>query len=176
MRVLAALALAFVAGCAQMPAGPTPVRLTFPEMQRFDGASPGPATRANSEIAYDFMDLAFKMESGWPLPVLTRFEGPITLRVKGNLRPESREDLAALLRRLRNEAGIDIRQTTDLDANIVIEALPNRTIQRVAPNAACFVVPRVQSWAELRSARNTPTLDWANWNDATKRRSFCPRT
>lgn len=174
MRVLAALALAFVAGCAQMPAGPTPVRLTFPEMQRFDGASPGPATRANSEIAYDFMDLAFKMESGRPLPVLTRFEGPITLRVKGNLRPESREDLAALLRRLRNEAGIDIRQTTDLDANIVIEALPNRTIQRVAPNAACFVVPRVQSWAELRAARNTPTLDWANLERRDKAAIFLP--
>jgi fermentation-respiration switch protein FrsA (DUF1100 family) len=174
MRVLAALALAFAAGCAQMPAGPDPVRLTFPDMQRFDGTSPGPATRANSEIAYDFVDLAFKMESGRPLPVLTRFEGPITLRVKGQLRPENQQDLAALLRRLRNEAGIDIRQTTDLDANIVIEALPNRTIQRVAPNAACFVVPRVQSWTELRAARNTPTLDWSTLQQRDKAAIFLP--
>jgi len=174
MRYFAALALALVAGCAQVPAGPDPVRLTFPEVQRFAGASPGPATRPNSEIALDFVDLAFRMESGRPLPVLTRFEGPITVRVAGSLRPENQRDLEALLRRLRNEARIDIRLTANTNANIVIEALPNRTIQRVAPNAACFVVPRVQSWAELRAARGTPTLDWATLRQRDKAAIFLP--
>jgi hypothetical protein len=174
MRYFAALALAFVAGCAQMPAGPDPVRLTFPEVQRFAGASPRPASRPNSEIALDFVDLAFRMESGRPLPVLTRFEGPITVRVAGSLRPENQQDLEALLRRLRDEARIDIRLTTNTDANIVIEALPNRTIQRVAPNAACFVVPRVQSWAELRAARSTPTLNWATLRQRDKAAIFLP--
>ncbi len=174
MKYFAAIALAFVAGCAQMPAEPDPVRLTFPEIQRFAGESPGPATRPNSEMALDFVDLAFRMESGRPLPVFTRFEGPITVRVAGQLRPESQQDLEALLRRLRNEARIDIRLTNDTDASIVIEALPNRTIQRVAPNAACFVVPRVQSWAELRAARNTPTLDWATLRQRDKAAIFLP--
>ena len=86
MRRFAVLAFAFLAACAQSPSGPDPVRLTFPEMQRFAGASPGPATRPNSEMALDFIDLAFRMESGRELPVLTRFEGPITVRVVASSR------------------------------------------------------------------------------------------
>lgn len=174
MRRLAVLAFAVLAACAQPPSGPDPVRLTFPEMQRFAGASPGPATRPNSEMALDFIDLAFRMESGRELPVLTRFEGPITVRVVGPLGQASRDDLTALLRRLRNEARIDISLTNAADANIVIEALPNRTIQRAAPNAACFVVPRVQSWAALRAARDTPTLDWATLRQRDKVGIFIP--
>ncbi|HEV8036896.1 DUF2927 domain-containing protein [Yoonia sp.] len=174
MKYLAALAFAFIAGCAQMPAGPDPVRLTFPEMARFAGESPGPSTRPNAEIALDFVDLSFRMESGRPLPVLTRFEGPVTVRVVGQLRPENRQDLDALLRRLRNEARIDIRLTSETDANIVIETLPMRSLQRIAPNAACFVVPRVQSWAELRAARDTPLLDWATLQRREKAAIFLP--
>ncbi|EBA11313.1 DUF2927 domain-containing protein [Roseobacter sp. CCS2] len=174
MKRLAILALAFAAACAEVPNGPDPIRLTFPDVQRFAGASPGPATRPNSEMALDFVDLAFRMESGRTLPTLTRFEGPITVRVVGNLRQENREDLAALLDRLRREARIDIRLTNNADANIVIEAVPNRTLQRAAPNAACFVVPRVQSWAELRAARDTPTLNWATLQTREKAGIFIP--
>ena len=174
MKHLTALAFAIVAGCAQMPAQPEPTRLDFPQMQRFAGASPGPATRPNSEIAIDFADLAFRMESGRALPVFTRFEGPITVRVSGQLRAENQQDLAALLRRLRNEARIDISLTTNANANIVIEALPTRAIQRIAPDAACFVVPRVQSSAELRAARGTDTLDWASLRVRDKAAIFLP--
>ncbi len=174
MKRLAALAFAVLAACADVPAGPEPVRLTFPEMQRFAGASPGPATRPNAEMVFDFIDLSFRMESGRELPVFTRFEEPITVRVVGQMRRENREDLAALLRRLRNEARIDIRLTDGPDASIVIEALPNRVLQRAAPNAACFVVPRVQSWAELRAARDTPTLNWATLRRREKAAIFIP--
>ncbi|MFO8126538.1 DUF2927 domain-containing protein, partial [Yoonia sp.] len=83
-------------------------------------------------------------------------------------------DLAALLQRLRREARIDIRLTNDPDANITIEAVPNLALQRAAPNAACFVVPRVQSWAELRAARNTQTLNWATLRQREKAAIFIP--
>ena len=174
MKRLAALALVFVGACAQTVDTPVPVTLTFPQMQRFAGASPGPATRPNAEMALDFVDLTFRMESGRPLPVFTRFEGPITLRVAGQLGRESRDDLSALLVRLRQEARIDIRLTDNPDANIVIEAVPGRTLQRAAPDAACFVVPRVQSWAELRAARDTPTLNWATLRRREKAAIFVP--
>jgi len=174
MKRLAALALVFIAACAEIPDTPEPVTLTFPDMQRFAGASPGPATRRNSEMVLDFVDLAFRMESGRALPTFTRFEGPITVRVAGRLRPESRDDLSALLRRLRREARIDIRLTDGPEANIVIEAVPTRTLQRAAPNAACFVVPRVQSWAELRAARDTPMLNWATLRRREKAAIFIP--
>lgn len=162
MKHIAIIAFAALAACAQAPQGPEPIRLAFPEVARFSGESPGRATRPNSEMVFDFQDLAFQMESGRELPVFTRFEGPITVRLVGNLSEENRADLTALIKRLRSEARIDINYAqADEEANIVIQAIPSRALQRAAPNAACFVVPRVQSWSELRRARNTPTLDWA---------------
>lgn len=174
MKQLAIVALAFLAACAQPPAGPDPIRLEFPAMQRFAADSPGPATRPNSEIALDFVDLAFRMESGRTLPVLTRFEGPITVAVTGPTSQTTLDDLSDLLKRLRSEARIDIQFTNGPDANIVIESVPSRTLQRVAPNAACFVVPRVQSWAALRAARGTANLDWATLRQRDKAGIFIP--
>ncbi|WP_439155248.1 DUF2927 domain-containing protein, partial [Yoonia sp.] len=132
----AALALLMLAGCAPPPDTPAPVRLDMPAMRSFDAASPGPALRPNSEIALDFMDLAFQMESGRELPALTRFEEPITVRVAGDVSQAMVNDLTDLLGRLRNEARIDIRLTDAPAANITIEAVPTRALQRVAPNAA----------------------------------------
>jgi hypothetical protein len=42
---------------------------------------------SNSDLARDFIDLSFMLESGRALPVLTRFEGPVTVRVTGNPPP-----------------------------------------------------------------------------------------
>jgi hypothetical protein len=41
-----------------------------------------------------------------------------------------------------------------------IETLPRAACSAVVPQAACFVVPRVSSWAEFRRARNSRDLDW----------------
>lgn len=174
MKHFAVIALAVLAACAEVPEGPDPIRLDFPDVQRFAGESPGRAARPNSEMILDFTDLAFRMESGRTLPAFSRFEGPITVRVVGDLDQAGREDLTALLKRLRSEARIDINYATTQDANIVIETVPSRTLQRAAPNAACFVVPRVQSWAELRGARNTPALDWATLRRREKVAIFLP--
>ena len=170
----AVLALGLLAGCATVPDAPEPIRLDFPEMRTFAAASPGPALRPNSEIALDFIDLAFAMESGRELPFLTRFEGPITVRVTGDVSQTMVNDLSDLLGRIRDEARIDIRLTDSDTAYITIEAIPNRAIQRVAPNAACFVVPRVQSWDQLRRNRNSPALDWATLQTREKAAIFVP--
>jgi hypothetical protein len=173
---LAALSLCFAAACAQAPSAPAPdpVRLDFPQMNVFPTASPGPSTRSNAQIARDFIDLAFEMENGQPLPVLTRFEGPITVRTSGPSTNVMRRDLAGLIARLRQEAAIDISLTNADDANIVIQTVPNRALKRVAPNAACFVVPRVQSWSELRAARNTGRLEWGTLTTRERAAIFIP--
>ncbi|MEJ6402250.1 DUF2927 domain-containing protein [Yoonia sp. 2307UL14-13] len=174
MRYVAVLAITWLAACAPQTPAPDPIRLTFPEMRSFAARSPGPATRPNSEIALDFVDLAFRMESGRILPVLARFEGPITIRMAGPVNQSMTNDLNGLLDRLRREARIDISVTNAADANIVIEAIPSRQLQRVAPNAACFVVPRVQSWSELRAARGTSRIDWATVTQRDKAAIFLP--
>ncbi len=115
--------------------------------------------RSNASIASDYLDLVFRMESGRPIPAFSRFEGPITVTLKGTVPASAPEDLARLLSRMRAEAGLDINATSG-QAAITIEFLPRATMQAVVPTAACFVVPRVSGWDEYRAARNTATLDW----------------
>jgi hypothetical protein len=143
-------------------------------MNRFAVNSPGPSTRPNADIARDFLDLAFELESGRQLTMLTRFDEPVTVRLSGPINAVARRDLDGLLVRLRSEARIDIRVTTRPEANIVIQSIPSRTLSRIAPNAACFVVPRVQSLAEMRNALGTSDLDWATLTRRDRAAIFIP--
>ena len=140
---------------------------------RFAAVAPSRAQRSNSEIAQDFLDLQFRMESGRPLPVLTRFEGPITVGLRGQVPPSAANDLARLLSRFRNEAGININQTSGAAA-ITVEFVPRRTIRNTYANVACFVVPNVSSWEEFKAARGTGLLDWASVRERAKAAVFAP--
>jgi len=55
-------------------------------MNRFTAARPSAPGRGNAAIAADFIDLSFVMESGRPIPQMTRFEGPISVAVNGTPR------------------------------------------------------------------------------------------
>ncbi len=124
---------------------------------RFFPPAPAPrATRPNSEIARDFMDLSFATESGRQLPILTRFQGPVSLRVTGPVPPTLNHDLSRLIRRLNREARIPVSRLPagrGGAANITIQIVPRPQFQRDVPQAACFVAPNVSSWSEYRRAR-----------------------
>jgi hypothetical protein len=134
----------------------------LPPMNRFSSARPAEPVRSNAEIAADFLDLSFAMESGRPITRMSRFEEPISVVVRGDAPATLIADLDALIARLRSEAGIDIARAGPRGhhASITVETLPRSRMQRVVPQAACFVVPRVSSWAEFRRARNSRDLDW----------------
>ncbi|OYX44270.1 MAG: ATP-dependent transcriptional regulator [Rhodobacterales bacterium 32-67-9] len=133
----------------------------LPPMRRFPAGAASPPRRSNAEMARDFMDLSFALESGRSLPVLTRFEEPIRIRMTGVAPATAAEDLGRLLARLRSEAGIDIAAApTGAPAQITVEFLPRKAMQRLVPRAACFVAPRVGSWDGYRRARRAD-LDWA---------------
>jgi len=158
------LALLALVGCAAETAATDPASrarvLAMPPMHRFAATRPAPPQRSNTEMAQDFLDLSFQLEGGRELPVLSRFEGPVTLRLTGPVPATAAGDLDRLLARLRTEAGIDIRRATaGQPAAITIEFLPRQVMQARVPRAACFVAPRVSSWAEYRRARRA-TLDW----------------
>ncbi|MEM1374047.1 MAG: DUF2927 domain-containing protein [Pseudomonadota bacterium] len=132
----------------------------LPAMKTF---APGPiprAERSNADIARDFLDLSFRMESGRMLTRMTRFEGPISLRVIGDAPVSLAPDLGRLLNRLRVEAGLNIQITTGEDANINIVALPKAKMQKAVPGAACFVVPNVRDWEDFKAARRGARVDW----------------
>ena len=106
------------------------------------------------------LNLAFQLESGREIPHLSRFEGPITLRLTGRLPPLAAAETDRLLTRLRSEAGLDIQRQSK-PANITVEFVPRATLRRTVPEASCFVVPNITSWAEFRAALRGPGLNWA---------------
>jgi hypothetical protein len=116
----------------------------------------------NSELQQIVLDMAFKMESGRVLPVLARFEGPITVRMIGQVPPSARAELSRLIARFRSEAGLDMVEVgPDMPAAINIDFQPRAEMRKVVPSAACFVVPRLASFAEYKTHRNGPDVNWA---------------
>ncbi|MCF2903603.1 DUF2927 domain-containing protein [Octadecabacter sp. CECT 8868] len=179
-RRLMALSVMFMTACTPAPQSPTlPTRTmglqdSLPPMRSFAGNTVNTPTRSNREIGKDFMDLAFRMESGRPVARLTRFEAPISVRVTGQIPLSLTPDLRALLGRFRNEAGIDIFMTGAADASITVEAIPRAVLNAAVPRAACFVVPRVSSWEEFKSVRRTPTVDWTTLERRDRAAVFVP--
>lgn len=133
----------------------------LPSMKQFGAASVAPPTQSNTDIARDFLDLHFRLESGRTLAQFTRFEGPIRVRVTGKPTDAMLADLKALLTRLRSEAGIDISLSSARDAEITVQAVSRDDIRRNLPQAACFVVPNVTSLADFRRNRRNAKTNWA---------------
>jgi len=150
--------------------------ITLPAMKRFDGALPRPVPMpSNAQLTQDFLDLSFELESGRVLPVFTRFEGPVTVAVLGDAPDTLATDLDDLLVRLRREAGIDISRAQEgRAASITIEALPRRELQRLVPQAACFVVPNVENWEDYLSKRRARSTDWGTLMARTRAAVFLP--
>ncbi|MEM6887783.1 MAG: DUF2927 domain-containing protein [Pseudomonadota bacterium] len=148
---------------------------TLPPMKTF-GTAPAPKAvmQSNADLAQDFLDLSFALESGRPLPVFTRFEGPITLRLTGAPQPTLQTDLQLLMARLQREAGVEITLTAQQSANITIEAVPRSAIKRVLPQAACFVAPNVTSLREYRQERRNKTTNWTLLKQRTTVAIFVP--
>ncbi len=144
-------------------------------MKTFAGAGALVTQRSNTDVARDFLDLSFQLESGRALPVLTRFEGEITLRVTGMVPPSLEPDLKKLLTRLQREAGISIRRVGAGErASITIEALARDEMRRLVPHAACFVVPRITSWEAFRRERRSSKVDWTTLTRREELAIFLP--
>ena len=74
--------------CVPVTPADTPTRAfvpttNLPPMKTFGAPKPTATQKSNRDIALDFIELGFQLESGRELPVFTRFEGPITVRVTG---------------------------------------------------------------------------------------------
>lgn len=182
MRALALLVLMAVtlAACAPVPP-PEPAErragLTeaLPPMKVFAHRRGQATRRSNAEIARDFMELTFQLESGRTLPRLTRFEEPVTVRVVGEPAPSLYSDLNHLVARIRREAGIGISVVDpDQPANITVEIVPRATLRRAVPQAACFVVPRLTSWGDFLRNRRSGVLDWRTLERRDKVAIFIP--
>ncbi|MES0824092.1 DUF2927 domain-containing protein [Ruegeria sp. SCP11] len=179
MRWSALLAAVALAGCATVEPTEVPTRVkaieeTLPPAKAFTHASPTPPARSNANIAADFVSLHFALEGGAQLPVFTRFETPITVKLTGSPTPSMQRDLTQLLNRLRREAKIDIRQISDSSANITIEAVSQEQIHEILPQAACFVVPNSSSFEEYRRDRRKQKSSWSRLRSRERLGIFIP--
>ncbi len=152
---------------------------TLPPMKTFSAPRPSRPVQSNADIARDFLDLVFRMESGRDLPVLTRFEGPIRVRVTGQPPAHLGLDLGRLLHRLRTEAGIDIAMAPNGAfpagaSQITIQAIPRAEIRRALPQAACFVVPNITDISQYARARRSARTDWGRLDRRTQIAVFLP--
>lgn len=181
MARITLLAMLALTACGPRPPDASPAsraiappETALPAMRQFNDGKVARPTRSNSQIAADFLDLSFQLESGRSLPVFTRFEGPVTVRVEGAAPATLIPDLDRVIARMRNEAGLDIRRTTSPDASITIATVPQAELQRLVPQAACFVSPRISSWSDYIATRRTATADWTTLTTRTKMAIFIP--
>ncbi|OUD10743.1 ATP-dependent transcriptional regulator [Marivivens niveibacter] len=179
MRVLKLCAVTAITACTPVPQHHEPSRAismenNLPPMRTFASNNVSLPTRPNSELLNDFLDLTFRLESGRNVPLFTRFEGPISVRLTGSPNSLLVSDLRALISRLQSEAGLDIYLTGAPNASITIEAIPQAELQSTARNVACFVVPRISNWAEYKANRRTPQTDWTTLERRDKAAIFVP--
>lgn len=144
-------------------------------VQGFPGRAGDAPAIGNAEIAKDILDLQFAMESGRPLTALSRFEGPITIALTGDVPPTAAGDLAKVISRFRTEAGLDVSVAQPGEwASITMEFVPRAALNKVVPTAACFVVPRVSSFAEYIENRSAPETDWTTMRKREHVAIFAP--
>jgi hypothetical protein len=170
-RALAAcLAIAAVAGCAD-PRSPGKVTsVSFAPL-----ALPKGVAQANADLVEDFLDYTFELESGERLDRLLRYEMPVRVHLRSPGLDAYRPDAEDLIARLRREAEIDIALVDDAAAaQIVIETVPRAQIDRVYPEAACFIVPGERSWQDFVRKRPERILRWADQTTLGEAAIFLP--
>jgi DUF2927 family protein len=160
----------------ELPKRNDPLPATLPPMQVFSTpVSQKVNRRSNQDLARDFLELTFEMESGKKIERFTRFEAPVTIALAAKGSPVFEADLKALIARFKSEAGLDVKLgKTGQPGNIVIQTLPRKVLQKTVPNAACFVVPRVKNWEEFRKNRRSGALDWSTLDRRERATVFIP--
>ncbi len=179
LRRVGLVAFAALAGCTPDADEHTVTRALhgtdeMPAMRVFTDLPVTPPTRTNAAIAQDFLDLAFRTESGGEIAAFTRFEGPVSLRIAGEAPGTLVSDLRALLARLHDEVEIDIFLTGASEAAITVEAVPRAGIAHAAPRATCFAVPRVRDWEDFLARAGSPVVDWTTLARRDRAAIFVP--
>jgi hypothetical protein len=107
---------------------------TFPPMNEFGAPRPSRPVKSNNDLALDFIELPFRLESGRDLPVFKRFRQPIMVRITGAPPSSLGSDLTKMLDRMRTEANIKISQCTCKRNN------PSGQPRRNSPRLATYSV------------------------------------
>jgi hypothetical protein len=167
----AALAILLLAGCVQLPRDGgeiTSVRFAPVDFPRG-------VARSNADLAEDFLDYTFALETGETLDGILRYEEPIRIHFRQPGLTAFRDDIDTLLARLQREAGIEISEVAAPgEAHIVVETVPRSQIERIFPSAACFIVPGERTWREFVRQRPEEVLRWTDQETLVGAAIFLP--
>ncbi len=169
-RKLAPLALVALAGCA------APMTQEVSSVRFAPALAPTGVARSNADLAEDFLDLTFGLESGETFDHLLRYEGPVRIDLASASLAPYRGDLETLVARLRSEARLDVSITDDAArAQIRVEAVPGAQLSRVFPSAACFIVPGETSWRSFLRNRSEARRRWSSQKTLEGAAIFLPQ-
>lgn len=168
-----------LAGCAVSP--PEKVSRNFSDLVEKTGMQSFPNTataravnRSNVDIAKEFLELTFQLESGQAIPHFTRFEEPVSIGINPGAARHVIKDLDRLIARLRAEVGLNVHRVSGNKASIYVEIISKKQLHSVIPTAACFVVPNVTGWAEYKKMRFRKTTDWTRLKKRERLTVFMP--
>ncbi len=117
-------------------------------------------------VARDFDRLMFQTEWGDTVPVLLKWEKPVTISLASSELAAYRSFLEELLGRIRQAApGLDVSVTSSPGADITLRSAPRSEMDEIAADALCFFIPYGVTWPEFKAldARNA-----AGWGEIRK--------
>lgn len=126
-------------------------------------------TRANVDLAQDFLDLTFRLETGQTLDRLLKYQGPVRVSLDPAL-AEYQGDLKAILTNIRRGAGVNIA-LGGAESQIHVLQVPAAEMRASVPGAACLVAPAVRSWAEFQTE---PRRRWSTLTSLGQASVFIP--
>ncbi len=172
MRLAAALTL-FLAACAATepasiyyePARTQPQSLTerpfYPGYGEAIGAQPLRWSAAS--VARDFDRLMFQTEWGDDVPVLLKWEKPVTVALATSELSQYRPVLEELLGLIRAAApGLDVSVADGASGDITLRNAPRAEMDEIAADALCFFIPFGVTWEEFKKLDARGAAGWDN--------------
>lgn len=170
MRAAAALAV-FLGGCAAAEAPPVdhepsrsqPQSITDRPFYAGYGEAIGrqPLRWTARSVARDFDRLMFQTEWGEDIPVLLKWEKPVTVALASPELARYRPFLQDLLRRITDAVpGLDISVAPSVQGEIILRTAPKDEIDEISDNVLCFVLPFNTTWRGYKALDASSANTW----------------
>ncbi len=112
-------------------------------------------------LVRDFDRLMFQTEWGDPVPVLLKWEKPVTVSLASDELAQYRPFLEDLLARIRaNAPGLSVSADFGGKGDIILRSAPRAEMDEIAANALCFFIPFDLDWAEFKRRDARGDVGW----------------
>lgn len=120
-----------------------------------------PIRWSSRSIARDFDRLMFQTEWGDPVPLLLKWEKPVTVALASPELGAYRaflEDLLSLIRQAAPQ--LDVSVVSSGEADITLRSAPRTEMNKIAADALCFFVPHAVTWPAFKALDARDAAGW----------------